>query len=30
MPGPRPDPAVPADTDWALLTLDGGLPDQPA
>ena len=30
MPGPRPDPAVPADTDWALLTLDGGLPDHPA
>jgi protease YdgD len=29
LPGPRPDPTVPADTDWAVLTLDGGLPDQP-
>jgi protease YdgD len=30
LPGPRPDPAVPADTDWAVLTLDAGFPDQPA
>lgn len=30
LPGPRPDPAVPADTDWAVLTLEAGFPAQPA
>jgi protease YdgD len=29
LPGPRPDPNVPADTDWALLTLDPATPAQP-
>jgi protease YdgD len=29
LPGPRPDPAVPADTDWALLTLEEAAPAQP-
>lgn len=29
LPGPRPDPAVPADADWAVLTLDSRAPDAP-
>ena len=29
LPGPRPDPNVPADTDRALLTLDPATPAQP-
>jgi protease YdgD len=30
LPGPRPNPDIPADSDWAVLTLDGGIPNQPA
>ncbi len=30
LPGPRPDPAVPADADWAVLTLDSSAPTPPA
>jgi protease YdgD len=29
LPGPRPDPAVPADADWAVLTLDSRAPATP-